>query len=268
MNHDRVNIVLTVLLVISAGFAISMKADLTQPNVEFLPEMKRSPAFSAFAVNPVLPEGRTLQKPVAGTIPRGDLPLYYEATKEDAVRAGEELQNPVTVEVDEAVAARATSNNGDPVAPRVVATSAMVETKPTEAPPDPKVKLNTSIQRGAQIYGVFCVSCHGAKGAGDGPVTKRGFPPPPPLPTGKSVKMKDGQLFHILSYGQGSMSSMAAQLNRTQRWDVINYVRSLQQGAAESQATAPVAKESDQPAAVPKTNAPPQSTEAADDAKP
>ena len=44
--------------------------------------------------------------------------------------------------------------------------------------------------------------------------------------------MKDGQLFHILTYGQGSMSSMAAQLSRDRRWDVINFVRSLQQGTA------------------------------------
>ena len=40
--------------------------------------------------------------------------------------------------------------------------------------------------------------------------------------------MKDGQLFHILTYGQGSMSPFAAQLARDRRWDVINYVRSMQ----------------------------------------
>jgi mono/diheme cytochrome c family protein len=51
------------------------------------------------------------------------------------------------------------------------------------------------------------------------------------LPTGKSVEMKDGQLFHILSYGQGSMPSMAAQLSRADRWDAVNYVRSLQDAA-------------------------------------
>ena len=43
--------------------------------------------------------------------------------------------------------------------------------------------------------------------------------------------MKDGQLFHILSYGQGSMSPMAAQLSRAERWEVINYIRDMQQRA-------------------------------------
>lgn len=40
--------------------------------------------------------------------------------------------------------------------------------------------------------------------------------------------MKDGQLFHILSYGQGSMSSFAPQLSHARRWDVINFIRDLQ----------------------------------------
>ena len=86
-----------------------------------------------------------------------------------------------------------------------------------------------SVNRGAQIYRRFCVACHGAGGLGDGPIAKRGFPPPPSVLTGKSVKMKDGQLFHILTYGQGSMPPMAAQLTPQERWDSINYVRQLQQ---------------------------------------
>ncbi len=236
MNLTRINIVLGVLLAIAAAFAIAMGVDHTQPNVEFLPEMKRSPASAAFSSNAELPDGRTLQPPVVGSIPRGDLPLYFAATKEDAIRAGEEIENPFCAEAAE------TTGRDEP---------------------DPHAELNASIQRGAQIYTIFCVSCHGPTGAGDGPVAKRGFPPPPPLPTGKSVKMKDGQLFHILTYGQGSMSSMAAQLNRSQRWDVINYVRSMQQGAdAITAAAAP-----DQPAPALKTDAPPPATETADEAR-
>lgn len=261
MNLNRVNIVLGVLLAISAGFAIAMKVDYTQPNVEFLPEMKRSPAFDAFSANSVLPDGRTLQVPVPGAISRGDLPLYYTATKEDAVRAGEELQNPFVVETaNNHVAELAKSADADSDVPKVLATSATGETPPAEPPPDPRAKLNASIQRGAQVYSVFCVSCHGPAGAGDGPVTKRGFPPPPPLTTGKSVQMQDGQLFHILTYGQGSMSSMAAQLDRDRRWDVINFVRSLQQAAALAAPASPTAE----PNAVGEPSTAPQSNEAKD----
>ena len=123
---------------------------------------------------------------------RGQLPLHFEFTKEDAIRAGEELANPYR-----------------------------------QADSDPAL-LQKSIRRGGETYAIFCISCHGPTGAGDGPVTKRGFPPPPSLLTGNSLQMKDGQLLHILTYGQGSMSDFAGQLSRERRWDVINYVRSIQ----------------------------------------
>ena len=86
-----------------------------------------------------------------------------------------------------------------------------------------------SQERGRLRYQHFCTACHGPQGLGDGPVSKRGFPPPPSLQTGKSVGMRDGQLFHILTYGQNTMPSFAAQLDVQRRWDLINFVRTLQQ---------------------------------------
>ncbi len=217
MNLTRINIVLAVLLSIAVGLITSVDADRSVPNYEFLPQMKRSAASNAFSANSVFPDGRTLQAPVPGTIARGDLPLHYAATKEDAVRAGEELFNPFTV------AGTAGASVDASIAP--AGTDAADKLNAA-------VQFQASVQRGAEVYAVYCIVCHGASGAGDGSVAKRGFPPPPPLPTGKSVQMQDGQLFHILTWGQGSMSSMASQLSRDRRWDVINFVRSLQHDAA------------------------------------
>ena len=217
MNLNHLNIVLGVLLTITSVCAISMNVDHTEPNYVVLPEMVYSPASKAYSANAVLPQERTMQPSVTGTIPRGELPLYYEATKEDAIRAGEELVNPFK-----------NSTTTSPVIDTEVKLATESNSSAETLAVDPIQELNASIQRGAENYRIFCVSCHGATGAGDGPVAKRGFPPPPPLSTGKSVQMKDGQLFHILTYGQGSMAPMAAQLDRCSRWDVINYVRSLQ----------------------------------------
>lgn len=190
MNPSRTNIVLGLMLAAVVLLAAAAQVDHSRPNYELLPAMKRSPASDAYAANDVFANGRTLQTPVAGVIARGELPLHYAATPEDAQRAGDELQNPF--------------NHAD------------------------AQWLEASVERGARVYAVFCIACHGPSGAGDGPVAQRGFPPPPPLPTGKSAQMKDGQLFHILTYGQGSMAPMAAQLTRDRRWDVVNFVRSLQ----------------------------------------
>lgn len=83
-------------------------------------------------------------------------------------------------------------------------------------------------ERGASVFATYCVVCHGAKASGDGTVTQRGFPPPPSLLLPHAANMKDGQIFHVLTYGQGNMPSYASQISRQDRWSVIAYVRTLQ----------------------------------------
>ncbi len=85
--------------------------------------------------------------------------------------------------------------------------------------------------RGEFVFQNFCATCHGTGGLGNGPVAQRGFPPPPSLLADKARNIKDGQMFHILPYGQNNMPSYASQISRQDRWDVIAYVRSLQQAA-------------------------------------
>ncbi|MFN8627560.1 MAG: cytochrome c [Candidatus Binatia bacterium] len=87
--------------------------------------------------------------------------------------------------------------------------------------------------RGAFVFTTWCQPCHGGGGRGDGPVAQRGFPPPPSLLADKAVNMRDGQLFHIMTYGQANMPSYASQISREDRWKAVSYVRWLQ-----SQATA------------------------------
>ncbi|HXK60015.1 MAG TPA: c-type cytochrome [Acidobacteriota bacterium] len=160
-----------------------------QPNYRFLPEMVDSLAYDAFASNPNFPDGKTLQVPVAGTIARDHMPLRYQPTPEDAVRAGRELENPFSY----------------------------ADTR--------------ALSRGQEVFENFCTPCHGSSGRGDGVVARRGFPPPPSLLAEHARSLADGQMFHILTYGQGNMASHASQLGSSDRWSVIVYVRSLQQQA-------------------------------------
>lgn len=82
---------------------------------------------------------------------------------------------------------------------------------------------------GAEMYRVFCVACHDARGTGKGAVVLRGMLPPPSLHAGRATDMADGEMFHILAKGQGNMASYAAQLSAAERWAVIAHVRHLQQ---------------------------------------
>jgi mono/diheme cytochrome c family protein len=87
------------------------------------------------------------------------------------------------------------------------------------------------LKRGEFVFENYCATCHGPGGLGNGPVAQRGFPPPPSLLADKTRKMKDGQLFHLLTYGQNNMPSYASQTSREDRWNVIAYLRSLQASA-------------------------------------
>ncbi len=224
----RVNMFLAVLLATIVALAATFRVDYSRPNFEILPDMKYTPAWEAYAANPHFPNGQTLQVPVPGTIARGLLPLHYAATEEDAIRAGEELENPWSLS---ALAAAATATSGPPAetTPRSDQAGSELSASQDSSPETlAGEQYSASVERGGAVYRTFCISCHGVQGAGDGLVTQRGFPPPPSMLTGKSVQMKDGQLFHILTYGQGSMAPFAAQLSRERRWDVINFVRDLQ----------------------------------------
>jgi mono/diheme cytochrome c family protein len=87
-------------------------------------------------------------------------------------------------------------------------------------------------ERGAFVYTNYCRMCHGPEGKGNGPLVSRGIPPPASLLAEATVQRKDGELFHVLTYGQRNMPAHDAQLSREDRWKVILYVRSLQQKAA------------------------------------
>ena len=185
MRWKFVNVILllTTAFLLSLNFVLS--ADSGRRNFEVLPDMVTAPAYDSYAVNPNFDDGKTLREPIAGTIVRGQMPLGYAATKEDAERAGRELVNPFS---------------GDARA----------------------------IERGSVVYMRYCLNCHGPEGKGDGVVAKRGFPAPPPLQAPHALGLRDGQMFHIVTYGQANMPSHAAQIDRDDRWRAIEYVRKLQ----------------------------------------
>jgi len=187
----RINFLLGGALVLVFALLLMVQVDHSKPNyqVNLGDDMTYSPAYGAFEPNSNFPNGRTMQESVPGTIARGTQIFHFEPTPQDAIRAGEELSNPFDLNTEEGIA---------------------------------------SADRGAVAFQTFCVACHGGDGTGNGPVAQRGFPPPPSLLIGKSKDMKEGQIFHLLTYGQNSMPQFAAQLSPNSRWDVVSHLRRLQ----------------------------------------
>ncbi len=84
-----------------------------------------------------------------------------------------------------------------------------------------------SLERGRKIYNTYCITCHGERGHGDGPVVNP-FPIPKSLQSPDMLRWGDGHIFHVITMGQGVMPSYAQQVQPNDRWAVIHYVRALQ----------------------------------------
>ena len=80
---------------------------------------------------------------------------------------------------------------------------------------------------GKKIYIQFCATCHGNKGKGDG-IAAPGLPKPPADHTSDFVqKQNDGVLFWIITEGNNPMPTYKTTLTETQRWQVVNFIRTL-----------------------------------------
>lgn len=89
----RLSIQTTAVLAVAFGLA-GCGATPARRAFEYMPDMARGPAYKAYAPNSITRDGLTLQRPVAGTIPRGFHPFHYGPGEEEAARAGRELENP------------------------------------------------------------------------------------------------------------------------------------------------------------------------------
>jgi mono/diheme cytochrome c family protein len=82
------------MLLAAALLPLGCGDDPTLPRREFVPEMVDSVPYDSFAANPVTRDGKTLQRPPEGTIPRGYYPFHYGDGPEEAAKAGNELKSP------------------------------------------------------------------------------------------------------------------------------------------------------------------------------
>ncbi len=84
-----------------------------------------------------------------------------------------------------------------------------------------------SIERGKTFYATNCFVCHGTEGRGDGPVGQKFIEKAPvDLSEAYTQDQTDGQLFFTLTRGRVKMPFYRDALSPSERWDVINYVRS------------------------------------------
>lgn len=185
----------------------SCGGDTQSPGVEYMPDMYRSPSIEAYVdygqdpywfSNELAVEQRmrpSARKPVAGTI------VFAKDTSKAVYTLPYAYPN--TLEGYEAAGIGLHS---------------------------PIAMTEFTVAQGKAIYEVMCIQCHGEKGMGDGAVITKGGHPPPLAYNGPLKDLPEGKMFHTVTYGKGAMGSHASQLNKEERWTVIQYVKYLQAG--------------------------------------
>jgi mono/diheme cytochrome c family protein len=178
------------LIAISCG-----EANPNSPGVEYMPDMYRSPSIEVY-VDYENPNVSSVREPVAGTI-------VFTADEEN------EMFN----------------------YPYPYANSFEDYEKAGLELRSPIPMTEETVAEGKVIFDRFCLHCHGKTGQGDGGVPSNSEYPPPPAYNGNNLKnLPEGKMFHTITYGKGMMGGHASQLNKKDRWMVIQYVKYLQNG--------------------------------------
>lgn len=98
---------------------------------------------------------------------------------------------------------------------------------PEEIPANPVPSDKVSLQRGAFLYSIHCQICHGSSGHGDGPLAHYFDRTPQNLTQQQISSEFDGSVYMTILQGFGQMPSLAENLTPRERWDIVNYVRTL-----------------------------------------
>ena len=200
MKENYKNILLRSLFIGSiAVFLFACKSNSQSPGFEYMPDMYRSPALEPYVSYPGHGPGfgntnkMIARQPIKGTMPRGFVRYHLDPSDSGYFAAGNLLHNPLII-------------------------------------------TKQVIGNGKQLFDIYCSVCHGTKGDGKGTITNPAYKAVPnykdTLPTrrgGHGMRdLKDGNIFHVTTFGLNAMGSYASQLTKKERWEIISYVHTLQ----------------------------------------
>ena len=82
-----------------------------------------------------------------------------------------------------------------------------------------------NLEKGKKTYEIYCISCHGKKGDGNGYLSQaekfNG------IPNYKDRDINAGTIYHVIMHGKNLMGSHSSQMTYEERWQVVHYVEKL-----------------------------------------
>lgn len=175
---------------------------------EWFPQMKWQRAIQAFERVPHETAGKPALNPFMppeGAVPQGAEPPVIPRLKP------EDMNEQTLAAYDAAVATFVNPTRPDPAQP--VAFQSLV--------------------RGKELWRIYCQTCHGVAGMGDGPVSMANLEKPGPFagvfPVVTATSRSDGYIYNLIRGGGDRMPSYQ-RIAPEDRWHLVNYTRHLQMG--------------------------------------
>lgn len=93
-----------------------------------------------------------------------------------------------------------------------------------------------NMDRGQQLYNIYCIACHGQVGNGKGVIAaeRYGFATIVSLLDARIAQQPDGEIFNTITHGKNTMFPYGSKIRVEDRWKVVMYVRALQRASAAS----------------------------------
>jgi mono/diheme cytochrome c family protein len=217
----------------------------TSPRLSIWWDMDYQAKFKPQTTSDLFPNGRAMRVAVPGTVARGTLRddrRYYEgiepdgaasrfgprasfasAQVEDGDTQDDQAEGEVQPAADGAAAADAT-----PPEPN------WTNEYPARLTENPK-QLEKLMARGQQRFNIYCATCHGRAGYGEGLVTQRAlslnegtWTKPLSLHDQSVREQPVGRIYNTITNGIRKMPGYSRQINVEDRWAIALYVRALQ----------------------------------------
>ena len=162
----------------------------SSPGYEYMPNMYRSPSIETYEEHNI--DGYK-GIPVEGTIAQGKLSTFnYNKSIEGYKLAGLEANYPLDFNKNE-----------------------------------------KTLNQGKELFGMMCSHCHGTNGDGKGTVQHAVYSLVPSyndtIPnrrSGRSMsELKEGHVFHAITYGLNAMGPHASQITEEERWKIVYYIK-------------------------------------------
>lgn len=223
-------LLLTVMTVFMFQACSPAKGD--SPGHEYMPDMAHSVSYEANRIDEyslhtwndqstrtVTQLWGTPRKPVNGTIPRGYVGLSSHGNSADMEAmlkgGGKGVSTPINGNVP--------YYYGDNEEERTRANKEIVL--------NPYPISKKSIEKGKELWIIYCGICHGDKCGGNGYLARDDgkYPAQPAnLLLDTFANGNNGRLYHAIMYGKNVMGGYSDKLSYQERWDVIHYIRSCQ----------------------------------------